>query len=142
MRPTVWTVSAVEADRHFEWRAKPPEIELVADHSIESRGPDAARVRLRFEFKGLAGVLLGFVFGALTRRAQRDAQPRAGRVSGAVPDAPARRFGRDCRRHAAGGSAPRGGNDVGDAQGGSALRRAVHERPRLFGRPIDAEDKS
>ena len=67
LRPEVWTVSAVEPDRRFEWRAKSPGMELVADHVIESKGPDAARVRLRFEFNGLVGALLGAVFGALTR---------------------------------------------------------------------------
>jgi uncharacterized membrane protein len=67
LRPMVWTVSTVEANRRFEWRARSPGMELVADHSIESRGANAARVRLRFEFNGLAGVLLGVVFGALTR---------------------------------------------------------------------------
>ncbi len=67
LRPTVWTVTAVEPDRRFEWRAKSLGMELLADHVIESRGPTAARVRLRFEFKGLVGVLLGVAFGALTR---------------------------------------------------------------------------
>lgn len=67
LRPTVWTVSVVDTGRRFEWRARSPGTELVADHVIESRGPDATRVRLRFEFRGLVGALLGAVFGALTR---------------------------------------------------------------------------
>jgi uncharacterized membrane protein len=67
LRPTVWIVSAVEAGRRFEWRAISPGMVLVADHVIESAGPDASRVRLRFEFNGFVGVLLGAVFGALTR---------------------------------------------------------------------------
>jgi ribosome-associated toxin RatA of RatAB toxin-antitoxin module len=67
LRPTVWTVSVVEPERRFEWRARSPGMELVADHDIESTGPNAARVRLRFEFKGFVGVLLGAVFGGLTR---------------------------------------------------------------------------
>jgi uncharacterized membrane protein len=67
LRPTVWTVSTIEAGRRFEWRAKSAGAELVADHVIESRGTDASRVRLRFEFNGFLGGLLGVVFGALTR---------------------------------------------------------------------------
>ena len=67
LRPTIWTVSVVETERRFEWRAKSPGTEMVADHVIESKGPDATRVRLRFEFHGLVDVLLGAVFGALTR---------------------------------------------------------------------------
>jgi len=67
LRPMVWTVSIVETDRRFEWRARSPGMELVADHVIESSGPAAARVRLRFEFKGLVGIVLGAVFGTLTR---------------------------------------------------------------------------
>ncbi len=67
LRPTVWAVSVVETDRRFEWRAKSPGMELVADHVIESTGQGATRVRLRFEFKGLVGAFLGVVFGALTR---------------------------------------------------------------------------
>jgi len=67
LRPTVWTVSAVETGRRFEWRAKSPGTELVADHVIESRGLNASQVNLRFEFNGLMGALLGVVFGALTR---------------------------------------------------------------------------
>ena len=67
LRPTVWTVSAVEAGRRFEWRAKSLGMELVADHVIDSSGPATARIRLRFEFKGFLGALLGAAFGALTR---------------------------------------------------------------------------
>ena len=67
LRPTVWAVSVVEPDHRFEWRAKSPGMELVADHLIESTGQGSTRVRLRFEFKGLVGALLGVVFCALTR---------------------------------------------------------------------------
>jgi hypothetical protein len=67
LRPTVWVVSVVEADRRFEWRAQSPGMELVADHVIESTGQGGTRVRLRFEFNGLVGAILGVVFGSLTR---------------------------------------------------------------------------
>jgi len=67
LRPTVWTVSAVETNRRFEWRAKSLGMEMVADHVIERRGNDATQVRLRFEFTGLMGALLGTLFGELTR---------------------------------------------------------------------------
>ncbi|MES2125171.1 MAG: SRPBCC family protein [Gemmatimonadota bacterium] len=67
LRPQVWTVTALEPGRRFEWRARSPGMELVADHIVEHRDPDAARVRLRFEFNGLVGALLGAAYGALTQ---------------------------------------------------------------------------
>jgi uncharacterized membrane protein len=67
LQPTVWTVSAIDAGRRFEWRSRMPGLELVADHAIGETGPGTARVRLQFEFRGWLGALLALLYGALTR---------------------------------------------------------------------------
>ena len=85
LRPTVWVVSVVEAGRRFEWRAKSPGMELVADHVMESTGQGGTRVRLRFEFRGLVGAFLGAAFGALTRNyLSQEAQALKDRVEVAM----------------------------------------------------------
>jgi uncharacterized membrane protein len=68
LRPATWIVSTVEPNRRFEWRARAPGVLMVADHVVESLASDATSVVLRFEFRGVAGNLLGLFFSSTTKR--------------------------------------------------------------------------
>ena len=67
LRPAEWKVSEVDAGRRFEWRARSPGMEMVADHVVEPLPDNAAKVHLSFGFKGPLGALLGRAFGRITR---------------------------------------------------------------------------
>lgn len=68
LKPAVWTVTAVDPLRRFEWRAHSPGMRMVADHVLERLGPDRTLVRLQFEFRGVVGTLLGRIFASTTAR--------------------------------------------------------------------------
>lgn len=67
LRSTVWTVSELEPPVRFAWRASSPGVELLADHALERTSAEVIRVRLRFEFRGWLGRLLGKAYGAITQ---------------------------------------------------------------------------
>lgn len=68
LRPTIWTVSAIEPGRRFEWQAASPGVLMVGDHRLQRVSPDSTSVLLRFEFRGVVGGLLGLLFASTTRR--------------------------------------------------------------------------
>ena len=68
LRPTIWTVSRIEPGRRFEWQAASPGMVMVADHQLQALAPASTSVLLRFEFRGIAGRLLGLLFASTTRR--------------------------------------------------------------------------
>ncbi|HEX5953313.1 MAG TPA: SRPBCC family protein [Rhodanobacteraceae bacterium] len=67
LRPAVWVVEVVEPGRRFLWRVRSPGMRMTGDHVVESAGPSAARAILGFAFEGIVGVLLGKLYGPLTR---------------------------------------------------------------------------
>jgi hypothetical protein len=68
LRPTIWTVSRIEPGRRFEWQAASPGMLMVADHQLQALAPGRTSVLLRFEFRGIAGRVLGLLFASTTRR--------------------------------------------------------------------------
>ncbi|MEI7037625.1 SRPBCC family protein [Fulvimonas yonginensis] len=81
LRPAIWTVTALESGRRFEWRARSPGMTMVADHRVAPEGHQAVRVQLSFAFRGLLGSVLGMVYGDLARRyLQQEAQALKQRV--------------------------------------------------------------
>jgi hypothetical protein len=68
LRPTTWTVSTIEPGRRFEWQSASPGMLMVADHQLQALAPGRTSVLLRFEFRGIAGRVLGLLFASTTRR--------------------------------------------------------------------------
>lgn len=68
LRPTTWSVSQLEANRRFEWRTASFGMSMRADHTVDRITPTRTSVLLRFEFRGVAGRVLGLLFGFTTRR--------------------------------------------------------------------------
>ena len=68
LKPAVWTVSRIEPGRRFEWQAASPGMLMVADHRLQGLAAARTSVLLRFEFRGIAGGLLGLLFASTTRR--------------------------------------------------------------------------
>jgi len=67
LRPTVWTVTELQPPLRFEWRARSPGIEMVADHVLERIATGATHARLGFEFGGWLGRLLAAAYGSIAR---------------------------------------------------------------------------
>ena len=64
----IWTVTAIEAGRYFEWQNVAAGLKSVAGHRVESDGRGGARVTLSFEWSGWLTPLIRLVYGRLTRR--------------------------------------------------------------------------
>ncbi len=64
----VWTVTAFEPGRYFEWQNIRPGLKSVAGHRVESRGSDRARVTLSVGWTGPLAPLVRLLYGKLSRR--------------------------------------------------------------------------
>lgn len=96
LRPAIWTVSAIEPGCRFEWQAASPGVLMVGDHRLQRLAPHRTSVLLRFEFRGVAGSLLGLLFASTTRRyVDQEAAALKKATESAVRAAAA---GRECAR--------------------------------------------
>ena len=59
LRPSVWTVTAVEAPARFTWESKVPGLLMTADHVVEAAADGASKLTLRFTLGGLLGAIVG-----------------------------------------------------------------------------------
>lgn len=66
-RPTVWTVTAVDAPNHFEWVARAFGVQMVASHHLAA-AEGGCRNRLAVEMSGRGARLLGLLGGRAIRR--------------------------------------------------------------------------
>lgn len=64
----VWTVTAFETGRYFEWQNIRPGLKTVAGHRVESRGSDRGCVTLSFGWIGPLAPLIRLLYGKLSRR--------------------------------------------------------------------------
>jgi uncharacterized membrane protein len=64
----VWTVTALEPGRYFEWQSVVPGLKSEAGHRVEATGPQTARVTLTFSWTGWLAPLIRLVYGRLARR--------------------------------------------------------------------------
>lgn len=64
--PTVWTVTALEPGRSFEWQATGPGSKTVAWHRVEPEG-DGAKATLGIDQQGIFFKLMGWYFNKMTR---------------------------------------------------------------------------
>ena len=66
--PAVWTVTALEPGRSFEWQNTAPGIRSVASHRVEAVGEHASRVTLSISWSGRLAPVFRRLFGKLSRR--------------------------------------------------------------------------
>jgi uncharacterized protein YndB with AHSA1/START domain len=59
LRPSVWTVTAVDAPARFTWESRMPGLVMTADHSVEALADGASKLTLRFSMGGLLGAIVG-----------------------------------------------------------------------------------
>jgi uncharacterized membrane protein len=59
LKPAVWTVTEVQDQRRFVWKADLPGIRMVAEHTIVEKAPEVSEVVLSFSFGGLLGGIMG-----------------------------------------------------------------------------------
>ncbi|MBI2760298.1 MAG: SRPBCC family protein [Chloroflexi bacterium] len=64
----VWTVTALQPDRSFEWQNASPGLKSRAVHSVESTGPDTSRVTLSIDWSGPLAPIIRLLYGGLSRR--------------------------------------------------------------------------
>ena len=64
----VWTVSALEPGRFFEWRSPAPGLLSVGGHRVEAVGERASRVTLSLAWSGPLAPVMRLLFGKLSRR--------------------------------------------------------------------------
>jgi uncharacterized membrane protein len=63
----VWTITAVEPERYFEWQTSGPGVKTVAGHRIETSGSDGSRLTLSLEWSGLLAPLIRLLYGGMSR---------------------------------------------------------------------------
>jgi uncharacterized membrane protein len=66
--PAVWTVTALDAGRYFEWQNVTPGVKSVAGHRVETIGGRTTRATLTFEWTGWLAPLIRLLYGRLARR--------------------------------------------------------------------------
>jgi hypothetical protein len=64
----VWTVTALETGRYFEWRNASPGLTSVAGHRTEPTAGGGTTVTLTFGWSGWLAWLIRLVYGKLARR--------------------------------------------------------------------------
>lgn len=64
----VWTVTALEPPRYFEWRNATPGLQTVAGHRIDARGGHGSRVILTRGWGGPLAPIIRLLFGRLSSR--------------------------------------------------------------------------
>ena len=65
---TVWTVTELEPQQRFAWKANAPGLTTTAVHRLIPRPPNGVTAILTIEQRGLLDRLATLVFGGLTRR--------------------------------------------------------------------------
>ena len=66
LRPTIWTVTAVDPPRSFTWEARSTGMCLVAEHVLVKEGARRTRLELTFTFAGVLGSIVGHLARKLT----------------------------------------------------------------------------
>ena len=66
VQPTTWTVSEVEPQHRFTWKAKSPGLRLIADHVLQKQSSEQLELTLMFSFRGLLGWWVGPKYKAIT----------------------------------------------------------------------------
>lgn len=64
----VWTVTAFETGRYFEWHNAGPGLKSVGGHRVEAAGRTASRVTLSIDWSGPLAPLVRLFYGKLSRR--------------------------------------------------------------------------
>jgi uncharacterized membrane protein len=64
----VWTVTARDTGRYFEWQNAAPGVKSAAGHRVEAVGSRATRVTLTFGWTGWLASLIRLLYGRLARR--------------------------------------------------------------------------
>jgi uncharacterized membrane protein len=64
----VWTVTALEPGRYFEWRNSSPGLTSVGGHRVTPAAGGATRVTLTLTWSGWLTPIIGFFYGKLSRR--------------------------------------------------------------------------
>ena len=64
----IWTVTALEAGRFFEWQSAVPGLLSVGRHRVDPAGDDASRVTLSLSWSGPLAPVIRLLFGNLSRR--------------------------------------------------------------------------
>ena len=67
LRPTIWTVTTVQAPSHFTWEARTPGMLMVAEHMLRPVSPGQVEVVLSFHFGGVLGAIIGRLTASLVR---------------------------------------------------------------------------
>lgn len=67
LRPAVWTVTALEAPRHFTWETTSRGLRVTAHHRLEPMGENGSRVSLEIVFEGWLAPAAALLAGRLTR---------------------------------------------------------------------------
>ena len=64
----IWTVTALEPGRSFEWQATTPGLLSVGVHGVDAAGDHASRVTLSLTWSGPLAPVIRLLFGNLSRR--------------------------------------------------------------------------
>ena len=64
----IWTVTALEPGRYFEWRSPAPGLLSVGGHRVDAAGDRASRVTLSLAWSGPLAPVMRLLFGKLSRR--------------------------------------------------------------------------
>ncbi len=67
LRPAVWTITELKPEGNFTWVSQSPGMKVVAEHIIQPGGTGACKVTLRSTFSGLVGLVVGRIYGTLTK---------------------------------------------------------------------------
>lgn len=67
LRPAIWTITELKPDSNFTWVSQSPGMKVVAEHTIQPVGQGTCKLTLRTTFSGLIGLIVGRVFGTLTK---------------------------------------------------------------------------
>ena len=73
--PAIWTVTALEPGRFFEWRSPAPGLLSVGGHRVDAVGEQASRATLSITWSGPLAPAIRLLFGKLSQRyVQMEAQ--------------------------------------------------------------------
>jgi hypothetical protein len=64
----VWTVTAIESGRYFEWQNATPGLRSVGGHRVEAADRNTSRVTLSLDWSGPLAPLIRLLYGRLSRR--------------------------------------------------------------------------
>lgn len=64
----IWTVTALEPGRDFDWRSGTPGVTTVGGHRVDAAGDRASRVRLSLTWSGPLAPVVRLLLGNLSRR--------------------------------------------------------------------------